>query len=103
MESWETGMQLSARIWSRVLIGMVFTKAGVTHRDAGLRTLWLQMTSASVKHIRTLSISRKVSVEVLQEDTELWRPLSRADNVGSMEIDGSHGCLWLMYPQCLIL
>ena len=99
----ETGMQLLVRIWSRVSIGMVFTETGVTHRDAGLLTLWLQMTSASVNHTRTLSISRKVSVEVLREDTELWRPLSRADNAGCMEIDGSHGCLWLIYPQCLIL
>lgn len=30
MESLRTGMQLSVRIWSRVLIGMVFNKAGVT-------------------------------------------------------------------------
>ena len=57
----ETGMQLLVRIWSRVSIGMVFTETGVTHRDAGLLTLWLQMTSASVNHTRTLSISRKVT------------------------------------------
>ena len=35
MGSLETDMQLLVRIWSRVSIGMVFTEAGVTHRDAG--------------------------------------------------------------------